>query len=212
MRGLLLTLLIAALPCSAVRAQEDTTIWLSVGTSKVLEIPGTQRVAVGDPSIVDVTVVGTGEVVLVGRGEGRTTLLVWHSNGSRLSYLVTVRRDGPSELMEELRTLLGDREGISLRQVGDRCFFEGSAFDLADYDRVQEITAIYRDRVVNLLKLAPNAAKLMAVRINTALAQAGMKDVRATALGGRIALEGTVSSAEERERAGKIADAIWATR
>ncbi len=50
-----------------------------------------QRVAVGDPSIVDLKVLGRGKLRLIGSGKGATTVLVWLTSGERKSLIVRVR-------------------------------------------------------------------------------------------------------------------------
>ncbi|MBL8914682.1 MAG: pilus assembly protein N-terminal domain-containing protein [Archangium sp.] len=64
-------------------ANDEAATQLSVGEQKVLQFPGLQRIAVGDPAIVDVKTIGDGEVLLVGGAAGRTTLLVWTADGAR---------------------------------------------------------------------------------------------------------------------------------
>jgi Flp pilus assembly secretin CpaC/predicted Ser/Thr protein kinase len=49
------------------------------GDQKVLTIPGIQRVAVGDSAIADVKTLGDGQLLVVGAGVGRTTLMAWTS-------------------------------------------------------------------------------------------------------------------------------------
>ena len=78
--GALALLCALALPARA----DDQTITLGVGTQKVIQVPGVQRVAVGDSEIADVKVLGNNnEILVIGVAEGRTTLLVWRSGGDR---------------------------------------------------------------------------------------------------------------------------------
>ena len=83
-------------------AQEEQAVAIGVGTQKVLNIPGIARIAIGDTSIADVKVLGTSQVLIVGKTEGRTTLLLWKSNGSRLNFMINVRRKDPNEIIEEI--------------------------------------------------------------------------------------------------------------
>src|SRR6266702_1167352 len=102
------------------------TIHLGVGQQKTLSVPDVQRVAIGDTEVADVKQVGGGnELLLTGVGEGRTSLLVWKRSTLRLSYAVVVRKQDPREVISEIRALLGDREGIRVRVVGDRVYLDG---------------------------------------------------------------------------------------
>ena len=59
---------------------------------KVLTIPGMQRVAVGDSDTADVKTIGNNQLLVIGVGEGTTSLLVWTSSGERLEWDVTITR------------------------------------------------------------------------------------------------------------------------
>src|SRR3982751_3344288 len=110
----LFAVLLAAAP------PEGAVITVAVGQQKVLQLNNIARVAIGEPEIGDVKQVGGGsELLITGMGEGRTSLLVWRINDARLSYLVVVRRQDPKELASEIRALLGEREGVQVRVVGD---------------------------------------------------------------------------------------------
>ena len=122
-RFALFGLVLAAAPSLA---QREGVISLGVGQQKILQLGNVARVAIGEPEVADVKQVGSGgELLLTGIGEGRTSLLVWRKNDTRLSYVVVVRKQDPKELVSEVRALLGDREGIQVRVVGDRVFLDG---------------------------------------------------------------------------------------
>src|ERR1700756_1925911 len=52
-----------------------------------------QRIAVGDVDILSVEVLNNREILLLGKRPGRTSLLVWYSDGSLAEHIVTVQRD-----------------------------------------------------------------------------------------------------------------------
>ncbi len=115
--------LLALAPAVALAQSDGGTIHLGVGQQKTLSVPDVQRVAIGDTEVADVKQVGGGnELLLTGVGEGRTSLLVWRRSALRLSYAVVVRKQDPREVISEIRALLGDREGIRVRVVGDRVY------------------------------------------------------------------------------------------
>jgi serine/threonine-protein kinase len=66
---------------------------LFAGGEHVLDVPGLTRVAVGDPSVVDVTMPGHNQVQLDARATGTTNVLVWTHDARRLEYVVTVTPD-----------------------------------------------------------------------------------------------------------------------
>ncbi len=114
---------------------QDGKLSLEVGAQKVLQKPGLARLAVGDPTVVDVEVQEKERVQLTGLRAGRTTLLLWKETGERESVTVSVDdtpKSGrltslgltgpdPSEPLE-LRvgaTLRVPLKGFTHAQVGD---------------------------------------------------------------------------------------------
>jgi len=198
---------VLAVAAPAYSQDDSSTIALGVGTQKVINVPGIARIAIGDPSVADVKPLGSAQVLIVGQAEGRTTLLIWKSNGSRLSYLISVRKKDPNEVIEEIKKLLGDREGITVRMVGDRIYLDGYAYTTEDAERVTQITTLY-GQVKSFVKIAPNAKKLVANNLNAALQRAGLKNVQANVVGTTIFLEGSVESQQDLQKAELITKAI----
>src|SRR5207253_4681020 len=127
-----------------------------------LALGNVQRVAIGDPEVADVKQVGGGgELLLTGVGEGRTSLLVWFRNEKRTSYSVVVRKQDLRELVGEVRTLLGDREGIRVRVVGDKVYLDGETITADDYERVQLVLSTY-PQVKSFVRPSANAKRLAA--------------------------------------------------
>src|SRR5258708_10789429 len=127
------------------RAQSDgRTLSRAGGQQKVIQICNVARVAIGNPEIAGVKQVGGGgDLLLTGINEGRTSLLVWKGNDARLSYVIAVRRQDPKEVVSEVRALLGEREGIQIRVVGERVYLDGETITTDDYERVQQVIALY---------------------------------------------------------------------
>lgn len=74
-------------PAPAVPAGD---LGLDVGKMLPLDYGCIERVAIGDPDLADVKMVGDGQVLLLGSGAGETTLLVWTCDGKRHSHTVVV--------------------------------------------------------------------------------------------------------------------------
>jgi pilus assembly protein CpaC len=188
-------------------AQDGTTISLGVGTQKVLPVPGLNKIAVGDPGVADVKTIGNNQLLLIGVGEGKTTLLIWKTNGQLLKYLVAVRKQDPNEVITEIRKLLGDIEGVSVRMVGDRIYLDGQAYTTQDADRIEQVVGLYTN-VKSFVKVAPNAKKLVAQNLNAAFQKAGLRNVQANVVGSTIFLEGSVESQQDLQKAELITKAI----
>src|SRR6266404_4362553 len=148
-----------------------------------------------------------GGVITLGVGEGRTSLLVWRQNDARLSYLVVVRKQDPKEVVSEVRALLGDREGIHVRVVGDRVFVDGETVNADDYDRVQQVLQLYPS-VRSFVRPSGNARKLAVDAVNRALQKSGLRGVSASLVGGVLVLEGSVESKEELKKVDLVTRAV----
>lgn len=203
-RSVALFAVVCALPALA---QEGGNLALGVGTQKVLTLPGIQRVAVGDPSVADVKTIGNNQLLIIGSSEGKTTLLVWKTGGQRVSYLVSVRKQDPNEIISEIKKLLGEIEGVNVRMVGDRIYLDGQAYTQADADRIEQVVGLYSN-VKSFVKIAPNAKKLVAQNLNAAFQKAGLKNVQANVVGSTIFLEGSVESQQDLQKAELITKAI----
>jgi pilus assembly protein CpaC len=188
-------------------AQEGSTIALGVGTQKVVTIPGITRIALGDPSIAEVKTIGNNQVLIIGQAEGKTTLLIWKNSGQRVSYLIAVRRQDPNEIIAEIKKLLGEIEGVSVRMVGDRIYLDGQAYTTQDADRIDQVVSLYPN-VKSFVKIAPNAKKLVAQNLNAAFQKAGLRNVQANVVGSTIFLEGSVESQQDLQKAELITKAI----
>lgn len=197
----------AALLSAAAMAQEGGSISLGVGTQKVITVPGIQRIAVGDAAIADVKTIGNNQILIIGGSEGKTTLLIWKSSGQRVSYLVSVRKQDPNDVITEIKKLLGEIEGVSVRMVGDRIYLDGQAYTAADAERIEQVVGLYSN-VKSFVKIAPNAKKLVAQNLNAAFQKAGLKNVQANVVGSTIFLEGSVESQQDMQKAELITKAI----
>ena len=179
-----------------------------MGQQKTLTVRNVQRVAIGDPEVADVKQVGGGdELLLTGVGEGRTSLLVWVRGERRISYSVVVRKQDLRELVSEVRALLGDREGIRVRVVGDRVYLDGESITADDYERVQLVVSTY-PQVKSFVRPSANAKRLAADSMNKALQRAGLRSVRASVVGGTLLLEGSVESRDELAKAELVMKAV----
>src|SRR3954471_4631925 len=203
---LLVALLLAS--TNALAQPDGGTISLGVGQQKVIQVSNVARVAIGEPDVADVKQVGGGnELLVTGVGEGRTSLLVWRNNDTRLSYVIVVRKQDPKEVVSEGRALLGDREDTLVRVVGHRGYLDGETITTDDYERVQQITTLYPS-VKSFVRPSGNAKKLAAEALNKAYQKNGLKGVQANVIGSTLFLEGWVDSAEDMKKLDLVTKAV----
>ena len=64
----------------------STMVSMIAGQSKTIQTRKVERVAVGDPDVADFSVISSGEVRVVAKSEGSTTLEIWSENGKVKAY------------------------------------------------------------------------------------------------------------------------------
>ncbi|MEM7517598.1 MAG: pilus assembly protein N-terminal domain-containing protein, partial [Planctomycetota bacterium] len=101
------------------------------------------RVAVGDPETLSAEVLTGGEVLVLGRGLGQTSLLVWFADGTTVSRLFTVRPD-LSLLEAALRDI---HPSIRVQTAPDRdaVILRGLVPDVTFRTAAEEAAAAYTD-------------------------------------------------------------------
>lgn len=188
---------LAALGPSYARAAE--TLQMVRGAQRIISAPGVSRIAIADPNVADVKVVGPGEVLVTATGDGRTELTIWR--GSRVTkYEVVVSTMDPRQLKREIEKLLGDREGLRVRVVRDQVYIEGKVLTLSDLEKAEEVATMY-PQARNLVKLDPSAHSHIANALNKQLSRVGLNTAKATVVGKTIFLEGTVDSEADLKKA-----------
>ena len=205
----LFLLFVFVLPApAAAEPPSASEIVLGVGAQRVLTVPrGIERISIGDPEVADVKPLGRDQVLVLAGKPGRTTLIVWRAGGGRESHDVVVRHGTLDDTVVEIRALLGDREGIVVRTVGDRIFLEGNALTAEDFRRVEQVASLYPG-VRSFVRVSPAARRVVAQHLTASFAEAGLPGVRAQVVGGTIFLEGVVESAAALKKAALIAQAL----
>jgi len=117
-------LAVALLTFSLPALAQNASVSLAVGTQKVIDIPDLTRVAVGDPTIADIRVVGRTQLLIVGAKTGTTTLNVWHTgsaNPTSWTVLVsaTLPSTGPRLTVQVGHTLTHPAPNLQRVAIGD---------------------------------------------------------------------------------------------
>ncbi len=127
---------------------------LIVGENKTIPASGVTSYSVGTPGILDVKVTPNGsspQFVFVGAKPGSTTVLMIMSDGSQVTYAVTVYAQPPEKVLAELKELLEGYTGLRIRRVGPRFFIEGGVATDGDVRRISVIAGLYPGQVESLV-------------------------------------------------------------
>jgi Flp pilus assembly secretin CpaC len=208
MRLLCLPLLAVLLLPPPARAAEPT-VELAPGTQTVLDFPSIRRVAVANPTVADVKVVGKSQLLIIARQRGTTALTVW-THTQQLQRTVVVAPPRVEELSRELAAL--GFPSLDVRAVGEHVVVDGQVDSFGDLQTLRR--AVDGLSYVKLLvrvdaKAIQAALTATAEQINAALKRNGIKSATAVVVGQRILLEGSVSDEAERHKAQLIADSYY---
>ncbi len=205
LRWLLCVALLAALPAGA----EEPPLELTPGSQRVIDVPGLRRVAVANPEVADVKVVNANQLLVIAQRRGRTSLTLWTSQGAVQRTLV-VEPPQAEELALELKAL--GFSSLEVRTIGDHVVIDGTVDSFGDLQRLRRLVDGRSD--VKLLVRADSrviqaSLAALAEQINAALKKHGLTTAHAVVVGQRIHLEGSVADEAERDKAQRIADALY---
>ncbi|WP_168713154.1 type II and III secretion system protein family protein [Parvibaculum lavamentivorans] len=138
MLAVLLTALL--LPQGPVLAAE--TLSISIGGQRILKLGQTvDRIAIANPSIVDVKVISSRELRILGQSEGTTDLDIWFAGGASKSYYVVVGADITGLQSELARDpALAD---VKATETGKGVVLKGQVYSLEAQQRAREIARSY---------------------------------------------------------------------
>ena len=191
---------------AAAHAQE--TVQISIGQQKTIKVSGLQRVAIADPKVAEVSVLGKGDqVLIVGKSVGSTDLTLWTKAGE-VHYTVDVAAKDPKQLLSELKQLLAGIEGITFRTVGAKVVIDGRILTLEDQERITKVVSLYGDQVVTFAKADKEMRNVVADQINKSLEASGIAGIKARSVGKSLLLEGAAPTPEAAKRAHQIALSI----
>jgi Flp pilus assembly secretin CpaC len=122
---------------AASRADSDVIV-IESGQSTVVDAPGVTRVATGDAAIAGVVPLGSGQVVINGKGAGRTTVYVWSAFGGPTKYDVYVTGQIPNDLAKMVRAAL-NLPSVQVVSFRNAVIVRGSVSDQGVSDYIDSV-------------------------------------------------------------------------
>lgn len=139
-------------PLSQVSGEGETAQQLEmeipVGETRIVPVTGVTRAAVGDPSIVDIAVVGPDLILANAKAPGKTSLHLWTDSGVEF-VAVTAYLDRTAAL-DQATQLIGI-ETVRLTPVGSSVILEGSVDSQEQRDRALKIASAFFEDIVDLV-------------------------------------------------------------
>lgn len=134
-------------------------------------------------------------------GNGITTLIDQETGQILAELRFDIRDDSIEKTLREVQTMLGDIDGIEYKIVNNTIFIDGYVLIPRDLVRIAQVIKTWPDRVQSLATLSPIARKKIADFISN---DVNNPEVKITAVGDYIKLEGQVNSREEKTRINQI--------
>jgi pilus assembly protein CpaC len=161
------------------------------------------NITIGDPNIVNFKADRKkNRITLFPKNPGTTSVIIFDQKGAQKEVLnLAVYSTDPERLLQDVKQLLVDVEGITIKRVGQKIIIDGSVLLGSELARIQKISA-NTNQIVSLVTINPDTERLLAKRISKEI---GMDEVNVRTVKGKILLEGEVYSAEAKVKAEKIA-------
>ncbi len=168
--GLLVSAFIALSPMPSVAAQGAVPAHEEIHTivsGQQTITPGyaVGNVSLADPKIADFRVLpGRREVLVLGRGAGRTTLVLWdQQSAKRGEYDIVVRTQKQLDLERDLKELLRPFPETELRVVGDTLTMIGTVNSAEDLTSIDKIASTFGVKSL-VRRTAPTPAPVESLR------------------------------------------------
>ncbi|MBI4342592.1 MAG: TonB family protein [Candidatus Omnitrophica bacterium] len=142
-------------PASPEAAPPADTLSLNQGAIHTLSVEQIDRVAVGDPALLDVTVVSSNEVLLKAVAIGKTNVILWDRRGQHTIDVEIVDRK-PEAMEAQIKRVLEelDLPGVSVRRESGKLFLTGEVSRQEELDQVEQMLSAFQG-VTNLVTLPP---------------------------------------------------------
>ena len=135
---------------------------------------------------------------------GIGTLLIKHPNTGALLYefRIDVKKTDLYKVGKEIKRLLRDIEGISVKIINNKVIVDGQILLPKDMNRIHSVVKQYPDLASSLVTLSPVAQVKIAQFIERAI---GNPEIHVRAINGKFILEGVANSKKEKDKAEIIA-------
>lgn len=116
---------------------------LVIGKSTLLRLPAAiDRISIGNPNVLDVTLISGRELYLLGKTVGATNVILWRKGGGTLIIDVAVNIDA-ARLESRISELLPDEKGIKVGSAADSIVLSGELSSAAKAEQAVLIADAY---------------------------------------------------------------------
>jgi pilus assembly protein CpaC len=135
---------------------------------------------------------------------GYATLQIFDEKDRKIyEFRLDVQRNNNAKVAQEIRSLLSDVEGITIKIINNRVVIDGQVLLPREMNRIISVVAQYGDKVASsLVTLSPIAQKKIAQAIYNDI---NLPEVEVRAINDKFILQGSVDSKAESDRCEAIA-------
>lgn len=188
--------------------EKDLEVAMGIDAIEKVDFDYNNKMTIGSEAMLKLILVPQKrEIIFKGLKPGKTTVLIRDNLGDvRLKYTVVITATGKSNVVAELRDLIGDVEGLDIGIKGGKVFVGGEIVVPDDIGRVSKVLASYPE-VLSIIELSPQTQRIIARKMSDELAKNNLKDVSVRIVNKTYWLEGVVSSDGKKKLAMSIATA-----
>ncbi len=194
--------------------EKDLEVAIGIDVIEKVDFDFNPKVVIGNEQLVKLILIPQKrEIIFKGQKPGKTSVNIRDSvdNEIRLRYNVITTASGKSNIVSELKELIGDVEGLNIGIKGGKVVVDGEIVVPDDIGRVSKVLASYSE-VLTLIELSPQTQRVIARKMSDELAKNNLKDVTVRVVNKTFWLEGVVSSKDKKELAVVIAKAYLPPR
>ncbi len=218
--SLLTTFLILLLSCTFANAQDVKTVGqiekeieviLGIDYIEKFDFNADTNVQIGNASILrTVMIPQKREITFKGIKPGQTSVILREmSTGDiKAKYMVRVTANALSKTVQELKSFIGDVEGLEIGIKGESVYVGGQIVVPSDIGKV--VVILNNDKfkdVIRLVELSPHTQRVIAQKMQEAIQANGMKNVRVSVVNKLFWLDGFVEADAMKTKAFNIAAA-----
>lgn len=181
---------------------------LTVGIDEIIKLPTIPADADFRGTFKSITVIEVdrkaGLMKISPKAEGFATLTIQDKKSKRIiaEYRIDVKKTNLDKVVREIRALLSDIEGITIKVVNGRVVVDGQVLIPRDYQRVVNVIGKFGDQADSLVTISPLAMKKIAEFISRDI---NNPEITVRAVNEKIILEGWATDEEEQKKAEVIA-------
>ncbi|MCY4643006.1 MAG: hypothetical protein OXB88_00145 [Bacteriovoracales bacterium] len=152
---------------------------------------------------------GLNEIIFEGKKPGRTNIIVKDKLGqTRLEYQIIITETDQSKVVQELKELVGDIEGIEIAIRAGKVVVDGEIIVPKDIGRLVVALERYKDVIV-FVEPSPHSMEIIGKKMQNEIRANGMDNVTVRVVNDTFWLEGVVDQAGKIKRAQDIAQALF---